>query len=96
MKRRNDRKTCTNCFHARKSRTEKPCNVCRYSSQWEDPNKPIEVVRCRDCKWYWLGDIFSDTYFCFRLRDSEGDRVGYNFADDDYCSYGERPVEVDL
>ena len=36
----------------------------------------VEVVRCKDCKFY-------DTILCF-MNDI------YNCSDDDFCSYGER------
>ena len=50
----------------------------------------VEVVRCKDCKFYQHGVIFTDTKFCCRLRNGEGKVVRYNFSDDDFCSYGER------
>lgn len=49
-----------------------------------------EIVRCKDCKWYKEGKYFAPTKFCFRLKDEKGEEVGYNFASDDFCSYGER------
>ena len=49
-----------------------------------------EVVRCKDCKWYKESKLLATNKFCFRLKDRNGDRVGYNFAPDDFCSYGER------
>lgn len=53
-----------------------------------------ELVRCRDCKWYKEGKYFAHTRFCFRLKDEKGEEIGYNFASDDFCSYGERKDEV--
>lgn len=54
----------------------------------------VEVVRCRDCKWYRYGEYFDDQKFCYRLKHPDLDkRVGYNFSPDDYCSYGERRCE---
>ena len=50
----------------------------------------VEVVRCKDCKYYREGAIFKDIKFCFRLRGDNGKPVGYNFSEDDFCSYGER------
>lgn len=50
----------------------------------------VPVVRCRDCKWYKEGKLLGPTKFCFRLRDADGERIGYNFASDDFCSHGER------
>lgn len=50
----------------------------------------VEVVRCKDCKYYREGKIWEGINFCFRLRGSDGEPVGYNFSDDDFCSRGER------
>ena len=51
----------------------------------------VPVVRCRECKWYREGEKLAPTKFCFRLQHpTENRQIGYNFADDDYCSYGER------
>jgi hypothetical protein len=50
-----------------------------------------KIVRCKDCKWYREGEIFAPNKFCFRLRHpAEDRRIGYNFAPDDFCSYGKR------
>ena len=49
------------------------------------------VVRCKDCKYYKISELFPPHKFCFRLRHpTENRSVGYNFADDDFCSHGER------
>jgi hypothetical protein len=51
----------------------------------------VPVVRCKDCKWYKEGELLAPNKFCFRLKHPTEDRkVGYNFCDDDFCSYGER------
>ena len=51
------------------------------------------VVRCKDCKYYKEGVVLSPQKFCFRLKDKDGAAIGYNFAEDDFCSYGERSEE---
>lgn len=49
------------------------------------------VVRCRDCKYYRVSAVLAPNKFCFRLKHPVEDRpIGYNFAPDDFCSYGER------
>ena len=49
------------------------------------------VVRCKDCKWYKESRVLPPNKFCFRLNHpTEPGKIGYNFADDDFCSYGER------
>ena len=51
----------------------------------------VEVVRCKDCKWYQESEILAPNKFCFRLKHPVEDRqIGYNFSPDAFCSYGER------
>lgn len=50
----------------------------------------VEVVRCRDCKWYMPGNLFTDIMFCHRLKKDNGKPAKYNYCADDFCSYGER------
>ena len=51
----------------------------------------VPVVRCKDCKYYKISQLLPPHKFCFRLRHpTENRSVGYNFADDDFCSHGER------
>ena len=52
----------------------------------------VEVVRCKDCKWYNFGKHFNDIKFCQRLP-LYAQKGGLNTADDDFCSYGERKEE---
>ena len=55
----------------------------------------VPVVRCKDCKHYREGKVLSPNKFCFRLRGRDGEAIGYNFAEEDFCSYGERSEECD-
>ena len=49
------------------------------------------VVRCKDCKYYNRGELLAPNKFCFRLKHPTENRlIGYNFAPNDFCSYGER------
>jgi len=51
----------------------------------------VEVVRCKDCKHYKEGELLAPNKFCFRLmHPTENRHIGYNFSDNDFCSYGER------
>ena len=50
----------------------------------------VEVVRCKDCKWYKEGKYLAPNKFCYRLKERSGEHIGYNYSDDDFCSYGER------
>ena len=51
------------------------------------------VVRCKDCKYYDESVMFSPQKMCFRLKDKNCKVIGYNFAEDDFCSYWERSEE---
>ena len=55
----------------------------------------VPVVRCKDCKHYREGVALSPQKFCFRLKDRDGEEIGYNFAEDDFCSLGERREDAD-
>lgn len=50
----------------------------------------VEVVRCKDCKWYKESKLLEPNKFCFRLKDRNGDPIGYNFSSNEFCSFGER------
>ena len=52
----------------------------------------VPVVRCKDCKWY-EESIYPElrpNRFCYRLTNNKGVHIGYNWAGNDFCSYGER------
>lgn len=53
----------------------------------------VPVVRCKDCKWYKESKLMPPIKFCFRLIGKDGNHVGYNFSDDDFCSRGERRTD---
>lgn len=56
----------------------------------EESVDAVPVVRCKDCKYYKISELHPPYKFCFRLRHpTENRSVGYNFADDDFCSHGE-------
>ncbi len=76
-------------------------NICHCSNEycdrvscpiWKAPAADVApVVRCEDCKYYRVSALLAPNKFCFRLKHPEEDRpIGYNFAPDDFCSYGER------
>ena len=69
---------------------------CEYADcEWmkmlaEEAVDAVPVVRCKDCKYYKISELHPPYKFCFRLRHpTENRSVGYNFADDDFCSHGE-------
>ena len=70
-----------------------PLDALKMVSNWitEAPTvDAVEVVRCRECKWYMPGDLFTDIMFCHRLKKANGKPAKYNYCADDFCSYGER------
>ena len=59
-------------------------------------NDAVEVVRCKDCKWY-KESKYSDLQplrFCYRLINDNGVHIGYKWDDNDFCSYGERKEDA--
>lgn len=55
----------------------------------------VEVVRCRDCKWFnhYTMECESDDV----ATDHEGGAsFSINFGPDDFCSYGQRKIETVL
>ena len=52
----------------------------------------VEVVRCKDCKWFdeSIYPELRPTRFCYRLKNNKGVHIGYNWDGNDFCSYGER------
>ena len=44
----------------------------------------VEVVRCKDCKWYDYGELFPDIKWCKKGNNE------LNVDEMDYCSYGEQ------
>lgn len=70
-----------------------PLDALKMVANWiteAPPVDAVEVVRCRDCKWYMPGDLFTDIMFCHRLKKKNGKPAKYNYCADDFCSYGER------
>lgn len=57
----------------------------------------VEVVRCKDCKWYEESkhSELQSLRFCYRLRNDNGVPVGYNWDGNDFCSYGERREDAE-
>lgn len=51
----------------------------------------VEVVRCKDCKYYTEGKLLGPTKFCYFYQIG----TGLNTADDDFCSKGERRIDND-
>lgn len=51
----------------------------------------VEVVRCKDCKYYKKSEA-SNRMMCCR-NDVDGWPVCYDFNPDDFCSYGERRID---
>lgn len=90
---------CGDCDTPRK---EGWCDVCDYAFLMNEMRKEptvdaVEVVRCKDCRWY-EESIYPElrpTRFCYRLQTNRGVHVGYNWDGNDFCSYGERRENAD-
>lgn len=53
----------------------------------QDSVDAVEVVRCKDCKWFELRTLGSTMGRCENPKNG----LIYDYTDDiDYCSYGER------
>lgn len=82
---------CDRCMHRIVCEFRDPFEECEACSQFME-----EVVRCKDCKYCRESEIaeMRGIKFCYRLMHPTEDRhIGYNFADDDFCSYEERKDE---
>ena len=67
------------------------CEDCRLDRLKKIPASDVQpVVYCKDCKWYMESKVLAPNRFCYRLEDVNGNNIGYNFAPNDFCSYGER------
>lgn len=51
----------------------------------------VEVVRCKDCKYYVIHTLFGHTQgWCERLCDEFDKSLSHGTEVNDYCSHGER------
>lgn len=50
----------------------------------------VDIIECRDCKWYQNGKYITDEKFCFRLLSDNGRPTGYRFPSNGFCSFAER------
>ena len=56
---------------------------CRY---FKNKSNVVEVVRCKDCKYFRIDQEFQSGRYC-EIRNVNG---GGFCKDNDFCSYGER------
>lgn len=55
----------------------------------------VEVVRCKECKFYVEHSLFGATQgWCERLCDEFDRSMARGTENDDFCSHGEKKVEV--
>jgi hypothetical protein len=67
--------------------------VLEYAEQLPTVDAEV-VVRCKDSKYYKESRVLAPNKFCFRLNHpTEPGKIGYNFADNDFCSRGVRRNE---
>lgn len=89
-------KACKKIIHDRWNETTAPVSWSHAYADFIDDIKEqptadvVEVVRCKDCKWYKESKLLEPNKFCFRLKDRNGDPIGYNFSSNEFCSFGER------
>ena len=76
-----------NAFYEMASDTDHLCTVSDYVKFLESMSDAVEIVRCKDCKWYDMtdpcGTLTPNAHRCKRVA-----RLW--MEDDAYCSYGER------
>ena len=70
---------CDNCHEQ-----EDWCDICDYAYLIDEMKKvptvdAVEVVRCKDCKFYWKNSVMTDVPLCLASP-----------KDDAFCSEGER------
>lgn len=54
-------------------------------------NVPTQkIVHCRECIYYKMGKFLGPDKFCYRCMDKDGNPIGYNVSEDDFCSKGVR------
>lgn len=59
---------------------------------WNTDGRPFDVTvvtRCKDCKWYRESAKLYPERFCYHWMDDNGNRIGYNTSDEDFCSKAE-------
>lgn len=80
---------CCNILHSEEPCEPSECNVMEWVNELPAVDA-VDVVRCKDCKHYWLPQGF-----CVHERhDCQTLAVWQN--DCDFCSYGERRVDDDV
>ena len=103
-------KTCGDCIHADICKKVNgswfsPKNIA-YCEAYKDSTNYVEVVRCKDCKWYerdtdYAVDVTTGKRDFNKIVEKPyGECQGQNFhftedgflrvGDNDFCSYGER------
>ena len=58
---------------------------------WDSATKRVDVVRCRECKYYGNINAYTGTRFDFKFCNKFGNVTREN----DFCSYGERKEGAD-
>ena len=60
-------------------------------------NAPTQkIVHCRECIYYKMGKFLAPNKFCYRHNDKDGNPIGYNVSDDDFCSQGVQATSGNL
>lgn len=48
------------------------------------------IVHCRECIYYRMSKSCGPVKFCYRHKDKNGNPIGYNVSENDFCSQGVR------
>ena len=72
-----------------KNLTEELINYFSTNAMEQIPAVQIEIIRCRDCKYYFVNNLFGRSQgFCSRMFNIYDHAVATE--EDDYCSRAER------
>lgn len=92
-------KGCDNCIHSGRPSYEWPCTVCETAygsapSKWESmvpaTADMVEVVRCKDCKYWKPGDSFGGDSLDDMQRIGGCPIMRFGRREKDFCCDGER------
>ena len=70
-----------------------PLDIVQKALETAQTIDAVEVVRCRDCKYYYDYGVNRD-YCCHRSK-CRKQVFDFKFKADDFCSYGERKEGAD-
>ena len=80
--------TCKNCigYEYCNPQPKNPRKVEKWCDRFKNKADFVEVVRCKDCKFYERFSIYDDDYYCM----AEHTQSLYSPNENDFCCYGVR------